>query len=291
MFLQMQLRKCAWLNYPPLVCAHGRDSTNAFPNTVSFGQARTMLLRMERQRREEELKNRCTKKGQEAEQATLNRATSPQTGAQQTGGSLKSMKDKSGQADREEKEGSALKTAGPEGEITAVWRVILDAKVGPPSHEKGLAKDILSVFSTSHCTRTCTDVFQFQSLDHPLLLAALHFIWVKLLQISFQSKAVGYIVMLDPSTGTRSNLLRIKGARVVGVYRPLIDEKLVKILHGRNKKVYAWTVDDADSMQRMLFERVDGVVTSNPTLFQHTMQDVRRQCLDEGFLWHDDSDM
>ncbi|KAF5738824.1 dynamin-2B-like isoform X2 [Tripterygium wilfordii] len=78
-----------------------------------------MLLRMERQRGEEELKNRRTKKEQEAEQATLNRATSPQTGAQQTGGSLKSMKDKSGQADNEEKEGSALKTAGPEGEITA----------------------------------------------------------------------------------------------------------------------------------------------------------------------------
>lgn len=43
---------------------------------------------------------------------------------------------------------------------------------------------------------------------------------------------VGYIVMMDPSSGTRMRLLRMRDARVVGVYHPLIDEKLVKILHG-----------------------------------------------------------
>lgn len=43
---------------------------------------------------------------------------------------------------------------------------------------------------------------------------------------------VGYIVMNDPSTGARTNLLRIKKAGVVGVYHPLVDEKLVTILHG-----------------------------------------------------------
>ncbi|XP_035540303.1 dynamin-2A-like [Juglans regia] len=75
--------------------------------------------RMERQRREEELKTQSSKKGQEAEQATLNRATSLQTGGQQTGGSLKSMKEKPGQTEKEVQENSGLKTAGPEGEITA----------------------------------------------------------------------------------------------------------------------------------------------------------------------------
>lgn len=33
-FNQMQGRKCGWLNDPPLVCAHGGDSTKAFPNTM-----------------------------------------------------------------------------------------------------------------------------------------------------------------------------------------------------------------------------------------------------------------
>lgn len=75
---------------------------------------RLVQRRMERQRREEELKNRSSKKGNDAEQAILNRATSPQTG-----GSLKSMREKSNQADKEGQEASSLKTAGPEGELTA----------------------------------------------------------------------------------------------------------------------------------------------------------------------------
>lgn len=42
---------------------------------------------------------------------------------------------------------------------------------------------------------------------------------------------VGYIVMREPSTGARTKLLRMKGAEVVGVYHPLIDEKLMRVLH------------------------------------------------------------
>lgn len=89
--------------------------------------------------------------------------------------------------------------------------------------------------------------------------------------------------MVDRSTGFRTNLLRIRKAGVVGVYHPLIDEKLVRTFHGRNKRVFAWTVDDEDSMRKMLHERVDAVVTSNPILFQRVMQDIRTQCLEEGF--------
>lgn len=102
------------------------DMERAFVPPQHF--IRLVQRRMERQRREEELKTRPTKKGQEAEQAILNRATSPQTGGQQTGGSLKSMKEKPGQAEKEVQEGSGLKTAGPEGEITAGFILKKSAK-------------------------------------------------------------------------------------------------------------------------------------------------------------------
>ena len=47
--------------------------------------------------------------------------------------------------------------------------------------------------------------------------------------------------------------------------------------------MYAWTVDDVDSMKRMLVEGVDAVVTSNPTLLGGVMQDIRTTCLENGF--------
>ncbi|KAG4969152.1 hypothetical protein AAZX31_12G232000 [Glycine max] len=105
------------------------DMERAFVPPQHF--IRLVQRRMERQRREEELKGRSSKKGQDAEQSILNRASSPQTG-----GSMKSMKedkkekekDKSGLAEKEGQEGSGLKTAGPEGEITAGFLLKKSAK-------------------------------------------------------------------------------------------------------------------------------------------------------------------
>ncbi|KAG0463383.1 hypothetical protein HPP92_019452 [Vanilla planifolia] len=98
-----------------------------------------------------------------------------------------------------------------------------------------------------------------------------------------ENTKVGYIVMRDPVTGATSNLLRMKNASVVGVYHVLINNSLVQILHGEGKKVYAWTVDDVDSMQKLLFERVDAIVTSYPTLLKKVMQKLEAECREEGF--------
>ncbi|XVF86155.1 hypothetical protein PTKIN_Ptkin18bG0017400 [Pterospermum kingtungense] len=92
------------------------DMERAFVPPQHF--IRLVQRRMERQRREEEVKNRSSKKALDAEQSILNRATSPQTGGQQSE-SMKSMKDKSSKQEKDAQEGSALKTAGPAGEITA----------------------------------------------------------------------------------------------------------------------------------------------------------------------------
>ncbi|KAA3453705.1 glycerophosphodiester phosphodiesterase GDPD4 [Gossypium australe] len=151
----------------------------------------------------------------------------------------------------------------------SVRQVILDAKVGPPSYEKGLANDILSTVEKMQC-KNCLIWAKSDSLVRDIIKLS-------------SDVAVGYVVMVDPHTGAQTNLLRMKGPKVAGVYHQLIDERMVKILHGREKKVYAWTVDDVDSMMRMLHMRADAIVTSNPTLLQRTMQDKRTQCLEEGF--------
>ena len=51
----------------------------------------------------------------------------------------------------------------------------------------------------------------------------------------------------------------------------------------RKKKVYAWTVDDEEAMHKILRENVDAVITSDPTLLQSSMRDIRKKCLVDGF--------
>lgn len=110
------------------------DMERAFVPPQHF--IRLVQRRMERQRREEEVKSRSSRKGLDAEQSILNRASSPQTSSQQSGGSLKAMKetksdkekDKDKDKDKEGQEGSGLKTAGPDGEITAGFLLKKSAK-------------------------------------------------------------------------------------------------------------------------------------------------------------------
>ncbi|XP_026435056.1 glycerophosphodiester phosphodiesterase GDPD4-like isoform X3 [Papaver somniferum] len=151
----------------------------------------------------------------------------------------------------------------------SVRHVILDAKVGPPKYEQGLAKDILSIVKRTQC-QNCIIWAKSDTLARDIIRLS-------------SDVTVGYIVMSDPVTGARTNLLRMKKAGVVGVYHPLVDDKLVRVLHGRNKKVYSWTVDEADSMRRMLIEQVDGVVTNHPAKLRRLMQDIQTQCLEDGF--------
>ncbi|KAG7025156.1 Dynamin-2B, partial [Cucurbita argyrosperma subsp. argyrosperma] len=102
------------------------DMERAFVPPQHF--IRLVQRRMERQRREEEVKTRSSKKGQEAEQVMSKRASSPQTNSQQAGGSLKSMKEKPSTEEKEAQESTGLKTAGAEGEITAGFLLKRSAK-------------------------------------------------------------------------------------------------------------------------------------------------------------------
>ncbi|XP_058192320.1 glycerophosphodiester phosphodiesterase GDPD4 isoform X1 [Rhododendron vialii] len=272
-FHQMQLRKCGWLNSPPLLCAHGGDSSKAFPNTMTAYRAALhsqvdcieidvsrssdgVLFALHDRDLQRISGNSTTKVGYWSVKQIKELDAINQFPLEFNGHIILTVED-------------ALKFVS-----SSVKQLILDAKVGPPSYEKGLAKDILSVVERTKC-KNCLVWAKSDNLARDVIKLS-------------PDMTVGYIVMKDPSTGARNNLLRMRGAGVVGVYHPLIDDKLMTILHGyesyrRNKKVYAWTVDEVVSMKKMLYEHVDAVVTSNPTLLQQIMQDMETQCFEEGF--------
>ncbi|XP_021812909.1 glycerophosphodiester phosphodiesterase GDPD4 isoform X1 [Prunus avium] len=267
-FHQTQLRKCGWLNEPPLVCAHGGDSSKAFPNTMA---AYHFALHSQVDCIEIDVSRSLDGVLLALHDRDLQRLTG--NNASKVGYlSMKEIKDLGSVHQSARKfpdENVPTIEEALEVISSSVRQVILDIKVGPPSWEKGLASDILSVVKRMQC-KNCLVWAKSDNLARDVIKLS-------------SDVTVGYIVMIDPSTRARTNLLRMKGAGVVGVYHPLIDETLVRILHGRKKKVYAWTVDDMDSMQEMLYERVDAIVTSNPTMLQGLMQDIRTECLEHGF--------
>lgn len=66
--------------------------------------------------------------------------------------------------------------------------------------------------------------------------------------------------------------------QVAAVYHGMLDEALMKVLHGQEKKVLVWTVDSAADMAQMLHFGVDGIVTNAPGLLQATLQGILMEC-------------
>ncbi|XP_020223353.1 glycerophosphodiester phosphodiesterase GDPD4 isoform X2 [Cajanus cajan] len=236
-FHQMQHKSCRWLTLPPLVCAHGGDSSKASPNTMaSYFHA---------------LQSRV-----DCVEIDVSRSSD---------GVLFALHDR----DLQRLTGNASSKVG-----YMSSKEIRELSASRQSTSKFNNESILTIQDALMVEKTeCSNCLIWAKSDN---LAR------DVIKLSSEI-TVGYIVMREPSTGARTNLLRMKGAEVVGVYHPLIDGKLMRVLHRRNKKVYAWTVDDVESMQNVLFEHVDAIVTSNPTSLQRLMQDIRTQCLEEGY--------
>ncbi|XP_074335381.1 glycerophosphodiester phosphodiesterase GDPD4 isoform X2 [Apium graveolens] len=236
-FQKMQMKKCSWLSSPPLVCAHGGDSSRAFPNTMA---AYHIALRSQ----------------VDCIEIDVSRSSD---------GVLFALHDR----DLQRISGNSSSRVGYMS-MKEINELVPDDPAELEFHDNKIPtiEDALKVERT-HC-KNCLVWAKSDNLARDVMRLS-------------SDVMVGYIVMKDPSTGVRTNLLRISGAGVVGVFHQLIDKNLVKVLHGRNKKVFAWTVDDRFAMQKMLHENVDAIVTGNPTLLQRLMQDTRTQCLEEGF--------
>ncbi|RCV37700.1 hypothetical protein SETIT_8G083900v2 [Setaria italica] len=265
-FHRMRERKCGWITSPPMVCAHGGDSTNAFPNSMEAFRmaldARVDCMEVDVSRSSDgvlfALHDRDLQKMSGNSTAKVGHWSTDEIKA------LRFQLSKRVQNEEVPKAEDALAVIS-----RSVRQVILDVKVGPPSFDKGLAEDVLSLLKRTNC-KNCLVWAKTDNLARDIIKLS-------------EDVVVGYIVMVDKSTGRKTEFVRLEGAKVAGVYHPLIHEKVVKVMRRHGKKVFAWTVDDNKSMEKMLHEHVDAIVTSNPSLLQQLMHETRTECLEDGF--------
>ncbi|XP_047087956.1 glycerophosphodiester phosphodiesterase GDPD4-like [Lolium rigidum] len=269
-FHRMRERTCGWIASPPMVCAHGGDSANAFPNSMDAFRmaldARVDCVEVDVSRSSDgtlfALHDRDLQRMSGNSTAKVGHWSAHEIKALSTRFQLS----RTVQNQEVPKAEDALALI-----LQSARQVILDLKVGPPSFEKGLAEDVMSIIKRTNC-KNCVIWSKSDNIGRDVVNLS-------------KDVAVGYIVMVDWSTGRRTELVRIEGAKVAGVYHPLINGKLMKTMHRNDRKVYAWTVDDSDSMKRMLYEQVDAIVTSNPSLLQQLMQEMRTECMEDGIAF------
>ena len=94
---------------------------------------------------------------------------------------------------------------------------------------------------------------------------------------SFDPRALEAMHSIDPQVSTSliisnphgfmENLAQL--SFVPDIYSPdyeLVDEELIRAAHARNIQVIPWTVNDADTMRKLLAWGVDGLITDYPDL-------------------------
>lgn len=108
--------------------------------------------------------------------------------------------------------------------------------------------------------------YQETVLEDGDLLQSLNFQVVQQLKQEVPELTVGYILpfnIVGPPT-TNADFLTMEYST--------INRNFVTAAHDDGKDVYVWTVNDADSITRMTFYGVDGIITDNMTLLNQTLR-------------------
>jgi len=96
-------------------------------------------------------------------------------------------------------------------------------------------------------------------------LGASRFIWPK--AVTAPVIAVGRAAM--PARGRL--LLRASAAPAIALHHTLVTRRLVRVCHGRDAGVIAWTVDDPRQVERLVHAGVDAIVSNDPKLVLTTL--------------------
>jgi len=266
---QGKKQECEWLNHPPLVCAHAGDTSQAPPNTMAaFRLALDMhvdCIEVDASRTRDgvlvALHDRDLQKMSGISSVHVGDLNASQIYELDAGAGFP-----------EQFHQQQVLTIKSVLRLVAkhVNQVIIDAKVGPPHFEEGMAAAIFSLIRETGC-------------NNCIMWAKADRIVQEFMYLSQDPGSVGYIVMNDTVSGKVTELLRMEGAHVVGAYHGLVTKKLVTTAHRAGKRLHAWTVDDESVMQRTLKAGVDAIITSLPGVLQRVMSSNRQQCMVNGF--------
>jgi glycerophosphoryl diester phosphodiesterase len=83
--------------------------------------------------------------------------------------------------------------------------------------------------------------------------------------------------IFDSFTLKDVNGYKAKGYSVISLKRKTVSEELIGTCHGRNIKVYVWTVDEEDEMRKLIAWGVDGIYSNRPDVLKRLVEESSRQ--------------
>lgn len=120
------------------------------------------------------------------------------------------------------------------------------------------SKNVIALFLKKYANRLIKDKYPMHSLSYKAVTQAKN---------AYPKLFVSYITPYNltfPETP----------ADAYTAEQSTLDTEFMNNANDANKRVWAWTIDDADDMKTMLFIGVDGIITDNLDLLQQTVDEA-----------------
>jgi len=274
---------------PPMVCAHGGDSSDAPPNTadsfraaidagadcVEIDAARTrdghlVVLHVRELQHLLHMRDnaKSSKQGKSAPKGSSQE--NPHTAHIQVGDlTLQELQELQWQPG-----GQHLLTVQEAVSLVSpfVATVTLDVKTyqdssGEPTDEEMIADQLVQLVHATSCSNC-------------LIWAKSDAVVRRIKSMSPGQKA-GYIVMNETDSARKAGMhlpLRMEDPEVVGMHFAMVDAYHLSLLHGAGKELHTWTINDMALMHRVLDVGVDAIVTNFPKLAIEAVESRIVQC-------------
>lgn len=132
---------------------------------------------------------------------------------------------------------------------TAKGKIKLNIELKNNGHQKQLAEKTADMIIKKKCIRECT----VTSFDASLLQ-----------KVKQRKPSIKTGLIISNKTADYGSLFTSKDFDVLSTAHTIIDEEFMRLAKRHQKEVYAWTVNDQDTMSRMILLGVSSVITDYP---------------------------
>ncbi len=141
-------------------------------------------------------------------------------------------------------------------------KVRLNIELKPTGHETALVEQVVDMLREKEMLAQC-------------VVASMKYEIVEQVRAYEPELPTVYIM-----TAAYGNITRLDAADAYSIQAAFITKTLVSTIHDQGKDIYAWTVNRATNMERMLDLGVDNLITDDPVLAQEVIASKRHS----GFL-------
>lgn len=136
----------------------------------------------------------------------------------------------------------------------------LDEVIKLSNNRRKLIIEIKPYAKTQDVTAKVVDIIEKNNFTDQCMIHSISYDVLKQVKEENPNIITGYI------SSRKGERLPTKDVDFYSVNEKFITENMVKSVHGVNKTIYAWTVNDVINMDRAINLKVDGIITDKPTI-------------------------